>query len=81
METNYVVLTNLHLKNPAGWVYEVKTGGRDYDTVEKAFYTIAGNYLHDGTHDKGSVMLVDSLSNTLISKTWDDSEPAPEPNE
>ena len=81
METNYVVLSNLHLINPAGWAYKVETGGRDYNTVEKAFYTLAGDYIHDKTHDRGTVMLVDSLGNTLISKTWNDSEPAPEPNE
>lgn len=81
MEINYVVLSNIHLKNPAGWVYKVETGGRDYNAAEKAFYTISGNYLHDDTHDKGTVMLVDSLGNTKISKSWNDTEPEPEPNE
>lgn len=81
MEINYVVLSNLHLVNPAGWSYKVETGGRDYNTVEKSFYTLVGDYMHDDTHDKGTVMLVDSLGNTKISKTWDDSEPEPEPTE
>ena len=78
MEINYVVVTNLHLKNPAGWVYEVQTGGRDYNTVEKAFYTIVGNNMHDKVHDAGSVIMIDSLGHAILSKSWDDSEPANE---
>lgn len=73
----YIVTSNLHLKNPAGWVYKVENGGEDYKAMEKVFYTVSGNYLHDELHDKGCVILSDSLGNNMISKAWDDTEPVP----
>ena len=66
----YFVSDFLHFKENDGWVYKCENRFSSLSAAEKSFHKLIGNNVDDGIHDVVTVLLTDSLGNTISSYSW-----------
>ena len=74
----YFVSWYIHNKVNDGWAYKVENKYATKDLAEKAFYTLAGNYIGGDTYDVVILILNDSNGMIWEKKRWPDPIEMPE---